>query len=143
MIKCDIKAQKYEVSDELKKYTLHKLGRLDRFLPRHARKSAHLEVVLLERQTKSDRYECEAILTLPKDRLTAKESTLNMFAAVDIVEAKLKNQVLKYKTRDEGHKKFGSGYHRAAIKRAIMRRRFSSPGTDGVDNDNPDKILNK
>ena len=34
---------------------------------------------------------------LPKETLTAKESTINMFAAIDIVEAKMSNQIKKYK----------------------------------------------
>lgn len=141
MIKCDITAQKYEVSEDLEKYINKKLGRLDRFLPKEKRHQARIELVLSERHNRNDRYECDAVLILGKDRFSAKESTLNMFAAVDIVEAKLKNQIMKLKTRDEGHKKFGSGYHRAAIKRAIFRNRFtvSEPDIDP----NPDRELNR
>jgi ribosome-associated translation inhibitor RaiA len=36
-------------------------------------------------------------LHLPKDTLKVQETTMNMYAAVDIVEAKLKNQLKKYK----------------------------------------------
>lgn len=132
MIKYNLATSKYDMSPDLKKYIGRKIGRLDRFLPKHARKTVHGDVKLTERATKSDRFECEVVINLPNERLTAKESTLNMFAAVDIVEAKLKNQLLKYKTKSEGHKKFGSGYHRAAIKRAILRRRFKYPENQDV-----------
>ena len=40
---------------------------------------------------------CEAILHLPHETIMVKEATINMFAAVDIVEAKLKTQLKKYK----------------------------------------------
>ncbi len=40
---------------------------------------------------------CEVILHLPKEVITVSETTLNMYAAVDIVEMKLKHQITKYK----------------------------------------------
>lgn len=86
------------VTDELKKYVSKKLGRLDRFIPRTARESAHMEVKLKEGKAKNkDERTCEAILHLPGETLTLKESTVNMYAAIDIVEAKLRQQLRKYK----------------------------------------------
>jgi ribosome-associated translation inhibitor RaiA len=41
---------------------------------------------------------------LPHEILTTKESTLNIYAAVDIVEAKMKNQMLKYKEKHANSK---------------------------------------
>jgi putative sigma-54 modulation protein len=93
----DISGIHYEVSEDLKRYVTKKIGRLDRLVPRHARKSLHVEVRLTERKTKSDRNQCEIILHLPEQQIAAKEATINMFAAVDIVETKLKNQLKKYK----------------------------------------------
>lgn len=102
-----------ELEDDVKKYIDKKIGRLDRYMPRHARKSAHAEVKLRETNDKpGDKYQCEVILHVPGGPVTAKESTLNMFAAVDIVEAKLKNQLRKYKEahiahiRERGHNAF-------------------------------------
>jgi putative sigma-54 modulation protein len=88
-----------ELGDDVKKYIDKKVGHLDRYLTRHARKSVHAEVKLREDPANQagDKYTCEALLHLPGTIITAKESTLNMFAAVDIVEAKLKNQLRKYK----------------------------------------------
>ncbi len=94
----------YDVSDDLKKYVTKKVGRLDRFVPRHARKSMHVEVKLTELKTKSDRNQCEIIVHLPEQQLTAKQSTVNMFAAIDIVETKIKNQLRKYKASHGGDK---------------------------------------
>ena len=40
---------------------------------------------------------CEVIMFLPHEEFVTKETTMNIFAAVDIVEAKLKNHLKKYK----------------------------------------------
>lgn len=103
----------YEVGDEIKKYLTKKLGKLDKYVPRHARKTVHLEVKLSERQTKSDRNQCEVIVHLPDQKLTAKEATINMFAAIDIVEAKIGNQLKKYKALHGGDHKD----HRGILRR--------------------------
>lgn len=86
------------LTDDLKKYITKKIGKLDRYMPRHARESAHAEVFVKEIMIKAKKEcMCEVVLRLPGATITTKESTINMFAAVDIVEAKLKNQVKKYK----------------------------------------------
>ena len=103
----------YEVSDGLKKYVTKKVGRLDRFVPRHARKSMHVEVKLSELKTKSDRNQCEIIVHLPEQQVTAKQSTVNMFAAIDIVETKIKIQLRKYKASHGGDKQD----HRGILRR--------------------------
>lgn len=86
------------LTEDLKKYITKKIGKLDKYMPRHARESAHAEIFVKERETKAKQLrECEVILKLPGSTIAVKESTVNMFAAVDIVEAKLKNQLKKYK----------------------------------------------
>lgn len=88
----------YEIDDTTKKYVVKKIGRLDRYLPRHARKSAVAEVKL--RQVNRDhgnKYEAEVIMDVPGAILTAKDSTVNVLAALDIVEAKIAAQLHKYK----------------------------------------------
>ena len=83
---------------DLKKYITKKIGKLDRFLPKVARESAHAEVFVKEiKQKGAKQCVCEVVLHLPKGTIIVKEGTLNMFAAVDIVETKLKNQIKKYK----------------------------------------------
>lgn len=88
------------LNEDIKKYVMKKIGKLDKYLPRQSRDSAHAEVKLKEAKAKNKKEcTCEVILYLPREVLTCKESTLNMFAAVDIVEAKLKNQLKKYKEK--------------------------------------------
>lgn len=90
-----------ELSDDIKKYITKKIGKLDRYLPRHARKSVHAEVRMRDTAHKStqgtNKYECEVVVHVPHQQVMAKEATLNMFAAVDIVETKLRNQLRRYK----------------------------------------------
>lgn len=89
---------RYTPDEQTKKYVLKKIGRLDRFLPRHARKSVSAEVTLKEvNRDHGNKYEAEVLLHVPDKNLTAKDSTLNVLAAVDIVEAKLAAQLSRYK----------------------------------------------
>jgi putative sigma-54 modulation protein len=93
-----------DIGDDIKKYIAQKIGRLDKYMPRHARKTARAEAKLRETNNRlGNKYECEVLLHLPGGVIQAKESTLNMFAAVDIVEAKLKNQLFKYKSAHIAH----------------------------------------
>lgn len=103
--KLELSANDVELTDDIKKYVDKKIGRLDNYMSKHARKSAHAEVKLKqEKSKKKDRLMAEVILHMPGETLTAKESTLNIYAAIDIVEAKLKNQLKKYKDKHEGHR---------------------------------------
>jgi putative sigma-54 modulation protein len=91
-----------EITTNLQKYATKKIGKLDRYLSKHSRASAHAEVILSEAKAKDKKQKsCEVIMHLPKGTITVKESTINMFAAIDIVEEKLKNQLKKYKETHE------------------------------------------
>jgi putative sigma-54 modulation protein len=103
--KIDITAQRLELTDDLKKYVNKKIGRLDHYMSRHVKKSVYAEVKLKEESSKkNDQFTAEVIIHLPNEKIAAKDSTLNIFAAIDIVEAKLKNQLLKYKGKTGDHK---------------------------------------
>ena len=103
--KFEIQGVHTTVDDSLQRYVSRKIGGLDRYLSKHDRESAHGEVILRESKSKStDHCACEAILRLPHQTLVAKERAMNMYAAVDIVEAKLKQQIKKYKDKHESGK---------------------------------------
>lgn len=94
----DITGIKYDVNERTKKYIVNKVGKLDKYVPLHARKSMAADVKLREvNRDHGNKYEVEVILQVPEKVITAKDSTLNMLAAVDIVEAKLIAQLRKYK----------------------------------------------
>lgn len=101
------------LDDNLRKYVTRKIGRLDRYLPRASRECAHVEVQLKEsKASNNDHCTCEVTMYLPKETIVIKESTLNMYAAVDIVEAKLKQQMRKYKDL----------HHSGAMRRRLFAR---------------------
>ena len=113
----DINGVHVDIEGRIEKYIHKKIGRLDRLLPRHAKKSVHARVILSQTsQNKQKLAVCEAILELPHSTISAKEATANMFSSVDIVEAKLARQIRKYKTA-----------HGQRRDRRLLRRLF-----DGV-----------
>lgn len=94
----DITGIKYNVDEKTLKYVTEKVGKLDRYLPSHARKTMTADVKLKQvNRDHGNKYEAEVIVHVPDKVLTAKDSTFNMMAAVDIVEAKLIAQIRKYK----------------------------------------------
>jgi putative sigma-54 modulation protein len=98
--KLEITGVHMKVDSDLSKYATKKIGKLDRYISRHARESAHAEIFLKEAKIKAKKEcTCEVVLHLPHDTITTKETTMNIYAAVDIVEAKLKNQLKKYKEK--------------------------------------------
>jgi putative sigma-54 modulation protein len=100
----DITGVKYDLDDATKKYVTKKIGRLDRYLPKHARKSVAASVKIKQvNRDYGNKYEAEVILSVPDKVLTAKDSTVNALAALDIVEAKLVNQLRKYKQTTMPH----------------------------------------
>ena len=116
----DITGVRYTPDATTKRYVMKKIGRLDRYLARHARKSVTVEVKLKEvNREHGNKYECDVIMYVPDETITAKDSTLNMLAAVDIVEAKLRNQLKRYKDERNDH----HGRHNliGRLKRRIYR----------------------
>lgn len=105
--------QKFEISgvhlavnDDLRKYVTRKIGNLDKYLARGSRQSAHAEVFLKEAKAKDKQHStCEVVLHLPHEVISVHETTINLYAAVDIVEAKLKHQLQKYKEQHHGGKR--------------------------------------
>jgi len=96
--KFELSATHMELDDRLKKYATKKLANIDRYLSKHIRSSAHLEVRLKEHRSDGQKQSvCDVTLHLPQGTIKIRESTQNIFASVDIVEAKLKQQVRRYK----------------------------------------------
>ena len=103
--KFEINAVHADVDDKLKAYVNKKIGGLDKYISKHSRESAHAEVHLKEGKNKNNnRFTCEVTLFLPHQTIIVKESAINMYAAVDISEVKLKQQIQKYKDKHHGWK---------------------------------------
>ena len=103
--KIDIDGVHMEVGKDLRKYVIKKIGKLDKYIPKHNRASVQAEVKMKEGKIKTrEQRTCEIILHLPHEKIMVSETTVNMFAAVDIVEEKLKTQLHKYKEKHSAPK---------------------------------------
>ncbi|MCA9335219.1 ribosome-associated translation inhibitor RaiA [Candidatus Saccharibacteria bacterium] len=89
----------YDPDEATKKYVIKKISRLDRYIPRRERQSIIAEVILrgVDR-SHGNKYEAEVIIEMHGKVITAKDSTVNMLAALDIVEAKLAAQLHTHKS---------------------------------------------
>lgn len=101
MIRTAISGRNYEPDEKVRDYVEDKLGGLEKYLPKHVRETANLLVVLMDdASARNDtRYVCDANLSVQGDQMHAQEGAINIYASIDIVEAKLKAQLMKYKDK--------------------------------------------
>lgn len=96
--KIEITGRQADITDDMKKYASRKIGKLDRYIAKQARPNLRAEIKLRESKSKDRKqFTATVLLHLPHEVMEASESTINMFAAIDIVEEKLKHQLKKYK----------------------------------------------
>lgn len=121
----NITGVRYTPDELTKRYVRKKIGSLDRYLSRHTRKSAWVDIKLKEvNRAHGNKYECDVIMHLPETTVLAKDSTMNMLAAVDIVEEKLRSQLKKYHDTRKDHR----GRHDllGRLKRRIYQPSFET-----------------
>ncbi len=117
-------AQKtYVIDADLNKYIQKKIGKLDRHMKKANREVARADVKLKESTGKGGKKcTCEVILHIPGKKLTASESTVNMYAAVDIVEQKLQNQLKKSKEKQSGNTNKRKARARKSLSEIFSRK---------------------
>ena len=101
----EISGTNYEVEEGLKAYVEKRIGKLDRHLPRENRKDLVAKIVVAEvNRDHGNKYEISASLDIPGGKvLAAKEESSNVFAGIDIIEAKLMGQIRRYKLEKNPH----------------------------------------
>ena len=97
--KIDITGNGYKVEESFKKYVQKRIGKLDRYLPRGSKKDIVAKVVVSEiGKGKSEKHEISVAMELHGGKvLAARDECTNVFAGVDLVEAKLMGQIRRYK----------------------------------------------
>ena len=85
------------LNEKVRAYAGQKIGVLDKYIPKHARKSAHAEVHLKEHKSKGVKFVCKVSIFLPHQVLAAHEEGSSFEEAIDLAENKLKSQIRKYK----------------------------------------------
>ncbi len=101
MIKTDITSRNFEADAKIKSYIDDKIGGLERFIPKSQRSTATAQVVIQDDPSgrEDNRFVCDAIVMVHGQKFVATEGTVNIYAAVDIVEAKLKSQLSEHKAK--------------------------------------------
>lgn len=98
----DISGIHIEIDEKLQRYAHRKISNLDKYVSREARKTARAEVRLEESKANElNKASCEVTVHLPKGNVVVKEATVNMYAAIDIAEEKLRHALRKYKERHD------------------------------------------
>lgn len=100
MMKYTVAARKLEVDRELTNYIERKIAKLDRYFPRsHRPVGVRVELHRDEAAAPDKRYVASAHIEVQGPDLHAETATMNPHSAVDILEAKLKDQIRKYKEK--------------------------------------------
>ena len=105
--KIEVSGNGYKVDEAFKKYTEKRLGKLDKYLPRGSKKDVVAKVIVTEiGKGKGDKYEISAAMEIPGGKvLAARDECSNVFAGVDLVEAKLAGQIRRYKLETQPHRR--------------------------------------
>lgn len=104
--KIEISGSDYKVEEPLKKYVEKRLGKLDKYLPRGSKKDIVMKVVVAGiGKSKGEKYEISVAMEIPGGKvIAAKDECTNVFAGVDLVEAKLTGQIRRYKLEVQPHR---------------------------------------
>lgn len=95
------------LDDDLKDYIKRKIGNLDKYVTPKSRPSLHVEVFAKESKSHTpQQFECEVVVHLPKEMIRIREATSNMYAAIDLVETKLKQALMRYKDTHDNPKRW-------------------------------------
>ncbi|MBP5648007.1 ribosome-associated translation inhibitor RaiA [Candidatus Saccharibacteria bacterium] len=117
--KIEISGNGYKIEEPFRKYVEKRLGKLDKYLPRRKKKDVICKVVVTEiGKGKNDKYEISAAMDITGGKvLAARDECTNVFAGVDLVEAKLMGQIRRYKLETQPHRQ------RKSLKSLFIRRK--------------------
>ena len=104
--KIEIIGNGHKIEDSFRKYVEKRIGKLDRYLPRGSKKGVIAKVIVTEvGKNKGEKYEISAAMDIPGGKVVAaKDECSNIFAGVDLVEAKLTGQIRRYKLEMQPHR---------------------------------------
>ena len=117
--KIEIIGNNFKVEEPFKKYTEKRLGKLDRYLPRGSKKDIVAKVIVVEiGKNKGEKYEISVAMEIPGGKvIAARDECTNVFAGVDLVEAKLTGQIRRYKLETQPHRQ------KKSLKNLFIKRK--------------------
>lgn len=90
----NIRGENIEITDALREYVEKKVGRLDRYFEEDITSDVNVTMKVIR-----DQHTVEVTIPMPKLLLRAEETSLDMYASIDLVVEKLERQIRKHKTR--------------------------------------------
>ena len=98
--KIEISGSNYKVDSAFQKYAEKRIGKLDKYLPHSNKKDVVIKIVVTEvNRDHGNKYELSAAMEIPGGKvIAAKDECSNVFAGIDIIEAKLTGQIRRFKT---------------------------------------------
>lgn len=117
--KIEITGSDFKVEETLRKYAEKKLGRLDRYLPRGSKKDVVVKMIVSEiGKAKGEKFEISVAMDIPGGKVIAgRDECSNVFAGVDLVEAKLVGQIRRYKLEVQPHRQ------KRSLKNLFIKRK--------------------
>lgn len=103
----NISGVSYDIDEVTRKYAIKKFGGLDKYLPKHAVKSATIDIKLIDASKKrnhdDDKYQAEIVLVIPEKVINAKGASGTILMAIDTAQAKAESQLRDYKQMNIAH----------------------------------------
>lgn len=117
--KIEITGNDFTVEEGLKRYTHKRIGKLDRYLPSGSKKDIVAKVVVSAiGKNGGNKYEISVAMEIPGGKvIAAKDECSNVFAGVDLVEAKLTGQIRRYKLETQPHRQ------KRSLKNLFIKRK--------------------
>ncbi len=103
--KIDITGSGCKVESTFKKYAEKRIGKLDRYLPRGSKKDVVVKIMVTEMdRAHGEKFEISVAMDIPGGKvIAAKDECTNIFAGIDLVEAKLTAQIRRFKLEQTPH----------------------------------------
>lgn len=116
--KIEISGSNFKVEDNFRKYAIKRIGKLDRYLPKGSKKDVVAKIVVAQVDREhGNKYEISVAMEIPGGKvIAAKDECSNVFAGIDLVEAKLTGQIRRYKVESTPH------LHRRSFKNLFIKR---------------------
>ena len=90
----NIRGENIEITAALRDYVEKKVGRLERYFEDDITSDVNVTMKVIR-----DKHTVEVTIPMPKLLLRAEETSLDMYASIDLVVEKLERQIRKHKTR--------------------------------------------
>lgn len=103
--KIEITGSNYKVEETFKKYATKRIGKLDRYLPRATKKDVVVKIMVASTErAHGEKFEISVAMDIPGGKvIAAKDECSNVFAGIDLVEAKLTGQIRRFKLEQTPH----------------------------------------